>query len=488
MKEAISLALGKPDIVTFPSAHESVRTVAPRPWIVQKFGGTSIGHFASKIVEEVIFELETDGASFSTIIDQVRLEHTQAAEREIRSREIRGRLIDRIRYECACVVNTLNAAYFLGEISPACVGRVVSAGERMSCHYVTAILQDHGREATCVDVSELSVSAAVPGSWTDKEFVDAVAAELSLKACSVPGIPVITGYFGLRSTGTLLSFVGRGYTDLCAALVATGLDAAQLQIWKEVDGVFTADPRHVPDAKLLHSLSISELRNLTFYGSEVVHCAAVDVAKDRNLAMSIRNVRDPLGSGTLVTPDVEASQEGLMAITKKSYMAIVSVRSPLGMPGFKFQSRISDILQKWQFTGELVTISESGVSLAIPIPEDRPYGALQPADVRLWSAIEELKVQFTAVKVSHCMALLCVVCRLTNSMDFALACILRVLRDLAVPVRMVLHGAIDTIAGCVIEEAHAELATKVLHRDLFSAQTMASPASTLYSASLDEIK
>jgi aspartate kinase len=71
--------------------------------------------------------------------------------------------------------------------------------------------------------------------------------------------------------GGILNTIGRGYTDLCAALVAVGIQAAELQVWKEVDGIFTADPRKVPTARLLPSVTPSEAAELTFYGSEVIH-------------------------------------------------------------------------------------------------------------------------------------------------------------------------------------------------------------------------
>ncbi|CAG7921524.1 unnamed protein product [Penicillium olsonii] len=480
MHEAASVALDKSENTTLFFKPENMEQLAPMPWIVQKFGGTSLGHDASNIVNQIIIpataesrvaivcsavsrskkengttnrllracsELETDGACFSKIIEKIEREHIQAAEQEIRSPGIRETLIQKIRTECACVVRTLNAAYFLGEISPACIGKVVGAGERLSCHYIAAMLQDHGQEATCVDVSEMNLATVVPNSWSDKRFVDTLAAELVSKVCSVPGIPVITGYFGLRPAGALLHFVGRGYTDLCAALVATGLDAAQLQIWKEVDGVCSADPRLVPDAELLSSITTSELRNLTFYGSEVVHCTAVDVAMDRNLTMCVRNVRNPLGTGTLVTPNVEDWTERPMAITKKDYMAIVSVRSQPGVSGLTLQNHISDVLRQWQLTGEHATMSESGISLAIAYPEDIAYGALPSPESRLRYAIEDLKVRFSAVKVSHRMALLCVVCRAV-SIDFALVGMLRVLHAMGVPVGMIMHGELR-LRGCL---------------------------------------
>jgi aspartate kinase len=81
-------------------------------------------------------------------------------------------------------------------------------------------------------------------------------------------VPVITGYFG-SVPGGILNKVGRGYTDLCAALVALGLNAQELQVWKEVDGIYTADPRKVPTARLLATITPSEAAELTFYGSEV---------------------------------------------------------------------------------------------------------------------------------------------------------------------------------------------------------------------------
>jgi len=90
-----------------------------------------------------------------------------------------------------------------------------------------------------------------------------------IKGCA-PRVPVVTGFFG-HVPGSLLRQVGRGYTDLLAALLAVGLEASELQIWKEVDGIFTADPRKVPTARLIPVISPDEAAELTYYGSEVVH-------------------------------------------------------------------------------------------------------------------------------------------------------------------------------------------------------------------------
>jgi len=103
----------------------------------------------------------------------------------------------------------------------------------------------------------------------DQSFYSSLAVAIAEEVLKCGGqVPVVTGYFGVVP-GSLLSAIGRGYTDLCAALLAVGLGAEELQIWKDVDGIFTADPREVPTARLLSSITPEEAAELTFFGSEV---------------------------------------------------------------------------------------------------------------------------------------------------------------------------------------------------------------------------
>jgi aspartate kinase len=106
-------------------------------------------------------------------------------------------------------------------------------------------------------------------SELNQSFYSALAVAMADEVLKCGGeVPVVTGYFGVVP-GSLWSAIGRGYTDLCAALLAVGLRAEELQIWKEVDGIFTADPQKVPTARLLSSITPEEAAELTFFGSEV---------------------------------------------------------------------------------------------------------------------------------------------------------------------------------------------------------------------------
>lgn len=110
------------------------------------------------------------------------------------------------------------------------------------------------------------------------------------------------GFFG-PIPGSLLAQVGRGYTDLIAALAAVGTNARELQVWKEVDGIFTADPRKVPAARLLARISPDEAAELTYYGSEVIHPLTMAQAIRARIPIRIKNVERPNGSGTVIDPD-----------------------------------------------------------------------------------------------------------------------------------------------------------------------------------------
>ncbi|KAM3523698.1 hypothetical protein NHJ13051_004952 [Beauveria bassiana] len=169
---------------------------------------------------------------------------------------------------------------------------------------------DSGVEAEYVDLSTIlprrGPLAVRAGDAAYAELSTVIAARLL--ACG-PRVPVITGFFGHNpgGGGMLASEIGRGYTDLCAALCAVGLGAAELQIWKEVDGIMTADPLRVARARLIPHMSLAEAAALTRHGSEVVHAlairhlaAAAAAAAPTAIALSIRNVKRPLALGTMV--------------------------------------------------------------------------------------------------------------------------------------------------------------------------------------------
>jgi aspartate kinase len=200
----------------------------------------------------------------------------------------------------------------------------------------------------------------------------------------------VTGYFGNYATG-LLHSIGRGYTDLCAALVAVGLEAQELQIWKEIDGIFTGDPRKIPTARLIPSVSPSEAAELSFYGSEVIHPFTMEQAIRERIPIRIKNVMNPRGSGTVIVPDpantVDPLRPGQLfrtrstlsasmvqfkpkrptAVTAKRNIVVINVHSSRRTRAEGFLARIFGILDKWHLSVDLIASSEVHVSMACHI-------------------------------------------------------------------------------------------------------------------------
>jgi aspartate kinase len=102
--------------------------------------------------------------------------------------------------------------------------------------------------------------------------------------------------------GSLIKSVSRGYSDLCAALCAVAVGADELQIWKEVDGIFTADPRKIKNARLLATVTTEEAAELTYYGSEVIHPLTIEQIDSAGISLRLKNVMDPQGAGTIIHP------------------------------------------------------------------------------------------------------------------------------------------------------------------------------------------
>jgi aspartate kinase len=196
------------------------------------------------------------------------------------------------------------------------------------------------------------------------------------------------GYFG-PVPGSLLAQIGRGYTDLCAALCAVGLSASELQVWKEVDGIFTADPRKVPSARMVPVITPDEAAELTYYGSEVIHPFTMEQVIRAKIPIRIKNVDNPRGRGTVIYPDeafprgldttadevgeeVGDVREGRMptAVTIKDQIIVLNIHSNRKTISHGFLARIFGTLDRAGVVVDLISTSEVHVSAAFPSSHD----------------------------------------------------------------------------------------------------------------------
>lgn len=307
---------------------------------------------------------------------------------------------------------------------------------------MTALLKDQGVDATYVDMSDVLRPTTTPGTLRlDAAFYATLALALGERviACG-DSVPVITGYFGNIPNG-LLETIGRGYTDLCAALVAVGVKAQELQIWKEVDGIFTADPRKVPTARLLSTVTPSEAAELTFYGSEVIHPFTMEQVIRARIPIRIKNVMNPIGNGTIIYPDpvddltsrpatpkaarlfrtrsyrpnavVALGPKRPTAVTIKHHIVILNVHSNKRMGSHGFMRNIFSILDRWHLSVDLISTSEVHVSMALHSESDMLAGTSDETEVEirdadLLGAVNELS-EFGTIDLVNNMAIVSLV-------------------------------------------------------------------------------
>jgi len=369
---------------------------------------------------------------------------------------------------------------------------VISTGEKLSCLYMTAVLQSRGVPAAYVDLSDL-IQFDVGGALDEQFYLNiGLAIAARIETLGPDAVPVITGYFG-SVPGGLLKEIGRGYTDLCAALAAVGLKARELQIWKEVDGIFTADPRKCPTARLLDSVTPSEAAELTFYGSEVIHPFTMDQVIKASIPIRIKNVKNPRSKGTVVLPDPEDERQvrrpGLFrgrsssnllrqnkpkrptAVTTKRGITVLNVHSKRRTRSHGFLMSIFSILDKHHLSVDLISSSEVHVSMALHSEISMLSGngeeELKIESAALQGAVDDLSV-WGDVDLVPGMAIISLVGRQLRTMVGVSGRFFSTLGEHGINIEMISQGASEINISCVIEEANADRALNVVHTNLFT--------------------
>lgn len=199
--------------------------------------------------------------------------------------------------------NLCHAVNILGEASPRAIDAISSLGERMNIHLMTAYLNDLGTEAEAIEASELILTDDVFGSANPQMDETKARCEARLRPLlESGGVPVITGFIGATKSGAVTT-LGRGGSDYSAGIIGAALDADEVWIWTDVDGVMTADPRVAPDARTLPELSFREISELAYYGAKVLHPKTIRPVIERGIELWIKNTFNPSHPGTLIVPD-----------------------------------------------------------------------------------------------------------------------------------------------------------------------------------------
>ncbi|KAI1103795.1 aspartate kinase [Jackrogersella minutella] len=525
-----------------------VTATARKPWLVQKYGGTSLGKLLHTICSSIIpqyaagnnlivvcsafsgtlkasgttslllqciayAELGVDSQKrLIDVVDLIKDTHLNVLEAFAKSvgiaaapSQIHEDAVSSVKKECEGLKRFLLAAQIVGELSPRSKDRVISIGEKLACMIVAAALTSTGTPAKPVCLDNI-ISAAFGNSIHDQvaalerlgpKFYHVLADQISgrLRECG-SSIPIVTGFFGIMPD-SLLHTVGRGYSDLCAAMCAVAVGAEELQIWKEVDGIFTADPRKVPSARLLSTVTDEEATELTYYGSEVIHPLTMDQIRDACIPLRLKNVFKPSGHGTIIYPSAtnptpispasstsddsdgprvtplssfmlkngyhgaEQERRKPTAVTVKDDIILINVVGNRNTKSQGFLTQVFDRLERNKIPADLVATSERHVSLAVQAPGD-PSALLRLKD--------ELE-RFGQVGISPNMSIVTVVGHKMRNMVGVSNEILSALASAQISIYLISQGASKINISLVVGADDALAAMNAIHSEVLKIPT-----------------
>ncbi len=396
---------------------------------------------ADNKLEEAYAKLETIAAHHFKTADELALPDERAALRA--ALEI-----------CFAEARTMLANIELtATVTPQASDGISANGELLSSQLVAAAFRAAGVKGVWVDVRLLmrtnddftraAVQFDVANPLLKTEFEKALAGD---------GLPVTQGFIGSTAEGSTTT-IGRGGSDYSAAIIGAALDSEDIQIWTDVDGIMTTDPRIVPEAVKVRIISFAEAAELAYFGAKVLHPATLRPAMAQDIPVHVCNSRRPEVVGTAIVREAPPSNSLMKAIAFKRGLTVVNVASDRMLMAHGFLARLFEIFERHKTSVDMVATSEVSVSVTLD-------------DTRHLKAIVKDLAELGDVTVEENMALICLV---GERLKFTPGLAARIFSSIeGINVSMISHGASAINVSFVISNAQVEEAVTALHREFFS--------------------
>jgi aspartate kinase len=345
----------------------------------------------------------------------------------------------------------VNAIAVAGELTPRASDAFASSGERVSALLVTALFQRSGLDAVHIDARTLIITddrhtQAAPLFPETFDRISATVPELARDRVVVMG-----GFIGSTLSGDTTT-LGRGGSDYTASIIGAGIDAEEIQIWTDVDGMLTCDPTILPGGYRVKICSFAEAAELAYFGAKVLHPATVLPAIDKDIPVRILNSRRPDVDGTLIVADAPRCADAIRSIACKREITLVSIVSTRMLMAHGFLRRVFDIFDRFQTPVDMIATSEVSVSLTID-------------DTSALDAICAEIGTFAEVSVEADQSIVCLVGDNIRRTPGVAARVFGALKD--INVRMISQGASLLNISLVVRSADLHAAIESLHREFF---------------------
>jgi len=404
-----------------------------------------------------------DEALVTQIVTQLRSRHLeilQALAPDVQ--EVQAKILTYVdEFAALC-----HAIGILGEASPRALDAIASLGERMSAPIIAAALTNVGLPATAIDSAQVVVTDAVYQSASPDMEATRARVDTMLQPLLAQGItPVITGFIGATPVGVVTT-LGRGGSDFSAAIFGVALDADEVWIWTDVNGVMTADPHVAPEARTLPELTFREISELAFYGAKVLHPRTIRPVVERGMTLWVKNTFDPAHSGTRIVPDNGAAAGSIKAATAFKGQRIITVegRGMLGIPGIA--ARTFAAVARTKTSVSLISQASSEQSICFVVPHAAGEAVLHALEEEFH--LELARRDIDSISASDECAVVTVVGAGMRHTPGIAGKIFSALGGAGVNVVVIAQGSSECSISLVVEAAQADEAVRAIHKLIVS--------------------
>lgn len=380
-----------------------------------------------------------------------------------------------IRGHFESMQQVLKGVAALGELSPRTLDNFVSFGELLSSRIVTAAFRSEGIDAVLVDsrqciVTDDNFTRALPLFEQTNERLREVVKPL----VSQGKVPVMAGFLAATEEG-IPTTLGRGGSDFSAAIVGAALGASRIEIWTDVEGMMTTDPRICSEAQRIEAIGFDEASELAYFGAKVLHPATLIPAVEKNIPVFVLNSRNPQSKGTCIRARAPKSRTPFRAIAAKKGVKVINVRSPRMLMAHGFLRGLFEIFDRHALSADLVSTSEVSVSIAFDGGRD------------VSAAVAELK-RLGKVEVEEGKAIICLVGENVRGKVGMAASVFAAAARANINLHMISQGASEINISFVVEERDVTEAVRQLHQHFFESRDVVAelvPAAKVRTAAVE---
>ncbi|WP_158793774.1 lysine-sensitive aspartokinase 3 [Granulicella sp. L60] len=341
----------------------------------------------------------------------------------------------------------------VGELTPRTNDLVVSFGERLSSRVMAEALQERGMQGAHVDARRCIVTDANYGKAAPVESaIEGKLAEVVLPLIEAGKTPVMGGFIGATVEGVTTT-LGRGGSDYTAALVGGGMHAGAIEIWTDVNGIMTTDPRICPDALRVKTISFEEAAELAYFGAKVLHPATILPAVQKSIPVWVLNSRNAANEGTKITAMADKCASPFKSIAAKKRLTIVDVVASRMLMSHGYLKAVFDVFDKYKCAIDMVSTSEVSISLTVDSNQQLP---------EICSDLSKI----ADVKMEGNKALVCLVGEDIRGHNGIAGQVFSAISH--VNVRMISQGASEINMSFMIDEEDVEEAVRSLHKHFFT--------------------